>query len=71
MPGIKLITGIPRSGTTLCCNIINQQANTIALHEPIDPSSVTVKENVIETLDKKLKLLKQPFFEVKPLNTVM
>ncbi len=30
-----LLTGIPRSGTTLCCHLLNQVPNTIALHEPI------------------------------------
>ena len=30
-----LLTGIPRSGTTLCCHLLNQLPNTIALHEPI------------------------------------
>lgn len=32
-----LITGIPRSGTTLCCNLLNKCENVVALHEPIDP----------------------------------
>ena len=30
-----LITGVPRSGTTLCCHLMNSLRNTIALHEPI------------------------------------
>ena len=33
----RLITGIPRSGTTLCCNLLNKCNNVVALHEPIDP----------------------------------
>jgi hypothetical protein len=32
-----LITGVPRSGTTLCCHLLNQQPNTLALHEPLSP----------------------------------
>ena len=32
-----LLSGIPRSGTTLCCHLLNRFENTIALHEPIDP----------------------------------
>lgn len=32
-----LLTGIPRSGTTLACKILNDVANTIALHEPLNP----------------------------------
>ena len=34
-----LLTGIPRSGTTLCCHLLNQQPNTVALHEPISSES--------------------------------
>lgn len=30
-----IITGPPRSGTTLTCNILNDQNNTVALHEPM------------------------------------
>ena len=39
--GITLITGVPRSGTTLCCNLLNQCDNVVALHEPIDPQKLT------------------------------
>lgn len=34
-----LLTGIPRSGTTLACKILNELENIIALHEPLNPSS--------------------------------
>ena len=30
-----LLTGIPRSGTTLCCHLLNKLPNTVALHEPL------------------------------------
>ncbi len=33
----RLITGVPRSGTTLCCHLLNQYSNTLALHEPLSP----------------------------------
>lgn len=32
-----LITGIPRSGTTLVCSILGEQSDVVAAHEPIDP----------------------------------
>ena len=32
-----VLTGPPRSGTTLCCNLLNKLPNTAALHEPIRP----------------------------------
>lgn len=38
---VQLITGVPRSGTTLCCNLLNKCHNTVALHEPINPSKLT------------------------------
>jgi hypothetical protein len=30
-------TGLPRSGTTLTCHLLNKLPNTVALHEPIAP----------------------------------
>ncbi|MBO6658527.1 MAG: hypothetical protein JJ934_16670 [Pseudomonadales bacterium] len=33
-----LITGIPRSGTTLVCSILGEEIDVVAAHEPIDPS---------------------------------
>jgi len=32
-----IITGIPRSGTTLTCHLLNKLPNFIALHEPMKP----------------------------------
>lgn len=40
MKNVKLLTGIPRSGTTLCCKLLNKVENVIALHEPIDPLKI-------------------------------
>lgn len=37
MKNIQLITGIPRSGTTLTCKLLNIIDNVFALHEPINP----------------------------------
>src|SRR6266404_8304605 len=31
-----LITGIPRSGTTLVCSLLNKLPDVVALHEPMD-----------------------------------
>ena len=36
----SLLTGIPRSGTTLCCRLLNALPDTIALHEPIRPATI-------------------------------
>lgn len=32
-----LLTGIPRSGTTLCCRLLNELPGVLALDEPLDP----------------------------------
>jgi hypothetical protein len=34
-----LLTGLPRAGTTLSCNILNSHANVLALMEPMTPDS--------------------------------
>ena len=31
-----ILTGLPRSGTTLTCHLLNKVPNTVALHEPIN-----------------------------------
>jgi hypothetical protein len=33
-----LVTGLPRAGTTLSCNILNSHANVVALMEPMSPA---------------------------------
>jgi len=49
-----LITGVPRSGTTLCCHVLNQQSNVVALHEPINPGGLAINaENALELLSNK------------------
>lgn len=50
-----LITGIPRSGTTLCCYLLNQQDNVVALHEPINPNEVDFTCNTLEQISAKYK----------------
>jgi hypothetical protein len=35
-PREVLFTGIPRSGTTLCCHLLNKLPDVLALHEPMD-----------------------------------
>lgn len=56
-----LLTGIPRSGTTLVCSILGEQANVFAAHEPIDPVEfghnidVTKAISTIRTAMKNLR----------------
>ena len=35
-----LLTGVPRSGTTLCCRLLNSLGGTLALVEPIQPDTL-------------------------------
>lgn len=34
------LTGVPRSGTTLCCNLLGQAPDTVALFEPMDVAAL-------------------------------
>lgn len=36
-PRNVLLTGVPRSGTTLVCHLLNKLPETVALHEPLKP----------------------------------
>lgn len=56
---LSLITGIPRSGTTLCCKLINQRADAVALHEPINPGDMPADVTAIEALDLIVSQIKQ------------
>jgi hypothetical protein len=59
---IKLITGIPRSGTTLCCKLLNEKEDIVALHEPIEPSSLfqsTNPQQAVEAIAEQIANLDQ------------
>lgn len=56
---IKLITGIPRSGTTLCCNLINQRKDAFALHEPINPGDIQTGYTALQAADSIVKQIAQ------------
>ncbi|AEP31195.1 sulfotransferase domain-containing protein [Brumicola nitratireducens] len=59
-----LITGIPRSGTTLCCHILNQQNNIVALHEPINPSQLNLNSsNVVKVVSQKYNDFQQALYQ--------
>jgi hypothetical protein len=49
-----LITGLPRSGTTLACHLLNKLPNSVALHEPMEPHKLKGRtpEKVIEAISK-------------------
>src|SRR5215208_2146985 len=40
-----VLTGLPRSGTTLACRLLNTLPDTVALHEPIAPGKFVDAED--------------------------
>lgn len=46
-----VLTGLPRSGTTLTCHLLNKLPDTVALHEPIAPGKFADLEGEDEILD--------------------
>lgn len=55
----SLLTGIPRSGTTLCCKLLNQRSDVVALHEPIDPSAMSLSTTSSEAVNSIAKQIVQ------------
>lgn len=45
-----LLTGIPRSGSTLSCKILNHYENTLALLEPMNPNHIDADEGKYEAV---------------------
>ncbi|MBO1254135.1 sulfotransferase domain-containing protein [Alteromonas sp. 5E99-2] len=62
---ICLMTGIPRSGTTLCCKLLNSIPNTLALHEPILPNSISAAQPVADIMSS-ISALKQSLVLGRP-----
>ncbi|WP_188688686.1 sulfotransferase [Bowmanella pacifica] len=61
-----LLTGIPRSGTTLCCKLLNEREDTVALHEPINPPSIPDlkgKPAVAAHLSQRVAALRQAIID--------
>lgn len=58
---IKLITGIPRSGTTLCCKLLNERPDCLALHEPLKPGNIP--KNV--STDEILSVINKRFEQIQ------
>jgi hypothetical protein len=49
-----VLTGVPRSGTTLTCHLLNQLPNTLALHEPmsVDLASLGGRERICDAIGR-------------------
>ncbi len=56
-----VLTGVPRSGTTLTCHLLNELPETVALHEPMKPR--ILKE--LKTSDAACNSIEDFFFEMR------
>src|SRR5882762_5411265 len=57
-----VLTGIPRSGTTLTCHLLNKLSNTVALHEPLDLSRSPQAETpaaMVDTIERFFESMRQ------------
>lgn len=53
-----LLTGIPRSGTTLACRLLSEVSNVVALNEPMWPDQFTNRPESIQAIHDNLKKLR-------------
>ncbi|NVK55263.1 MAG: hypothetical protein HWE26_06585 [Alteromonadaceae bacterium] len=69
MTDIALLTGIPRSGTTLCCKLLNQNKTTLALHEPLDPQVISAEKRtaVVNEISQRIIAIKEAVQSSKPI----
>jgi hypothetical protein len=56
-----ILTGIPRSGTTLTCSLLNKIPNTLALVEPLD----MVKFNACTDAAQRIRFLSDYFEQIR------
>lgn len=56
-----VLTGVPRSGTTLTCHLLNELPETVALHEPMKPRSL----KTLKTADVACNAIEDFFFETR------
>jgi hypothetical protein len=63
-----ILTGPPRSGTTLTCNLLNKLPNVVALHEPMNlklfPNKKEGLKNTIDFFDKMRTLIDEEGFAI-------
>jgi hypothetical protein len=63
-----ILTGPPRSGTTLTCNLLNKLPNVVALHEPMNlklfPNKKEGLKNTIDFFDKMRTMIDEEGFAI-------
>lgn len=58
-----ILTGIPRSGTTMCCVLLNTAKNVVALNEPIEPEQFQNSESSIKNIENKFINFRNQLFD--------
>ena len=61
-PANVVLTGLPRSGTTLACRLLNTLPDTVALHEPIAPGRFADAEDeqaVLEGMERFFRRMRR------------
>lgn len=58
-PNNKILTGIPRSGTTLACRLLSQMPNVIALNEPLEPNQFPDRKSALINVKQKFADFRQ------------
>lgn len=58
-----LLTGIPRSGTTLACRLLSQADNVVALNEPMWPDQFTDRKGAITSIEMTLNAIRKSLLE--------
>lgn len=53
------LTGVPRSGTTLACRLLNQVAHVVALNEPLEPAVFADRSAALENLERALSSIRK------------
>jgi hypothetical protein len=54
-----ILTGPPRSGTTLTCHLLNQLEDVVALHEPMNLSHFPSREEAMANLSSFFREMRQ------------
>ena len=63
-----VLTGLPRSGTTLACRLLNTLPNTVALHEPIAPGKFANAEDesaILEGVERFFRKMRRMILKEK------
>ena len=58
-----ILTGPPRSGTTLACSLLNQVPNTAALHEPMNLRMFPSPEGALDKIEQFFGVMRSSILE--------